>query len=305
MMESKKIIIFGATGLIGRALVKSLIKDDYSLIIVTRNPEKAKKIFPKNVQFQTLNAENYAFMEDAHAVINLAGENIASKRWTKAQKQKIIHSRVNMSKTIISNLNSLKNKPQIYMQASAIGFYPFSSDHSFTETDGKGNSFLSEVVDIWEKETNNLDNGIRCVILRTGVVLSKNGGMLTKVLLPMKFFIGGKLGNGKQWISWIHIEDEINAIKFLLQNPHLQGKFNLCAAHPVQMKTFIKSCGKILKRPTLFAVPAFIIRTIFGQMGKETILGSQKVLPKKLIDAGFDFQYNTVEIALQNLIYRK
>lgn len=300
----RKVIIFGATGLIGRELVSRLITS-YKVHVITRNANKAREIFIDLVQIFDFNADLKNILNDSYAVINLSGENIAAKPWTKAQKHKIIDSRTNTSKKIIDILNSLHIKPKVYVQASAIGFYPFSIQKTYYESDEKGNSFLSKVVDLWEKEIELLDNSIRSIILRSGVVLSTEGGMLQKMLIPLKFFVGGPLGHGKQWISWIHVEDEINAIQFLMENEDVNGSFNITSPHSITMNQFVKAIGKILKRPVFLRVPAFVIKFLFGQMGRETILGSQKVFPKKLLDTNFKFKYPTINEALNNLLNEK
>jgi uncharacterized protein len=302
MNSKKRIVIFGATGLIGKELVNLLVSSNYRVEIFTRNFDNAKKDFLSNVKIHMINAELRSILENTYAVINLSGENIAAKPWSNVQKQKILDSRVITSRNIVSALNSLNNKPKVYVQASAIGYYPFSYENTFTENDRPGNSFLSEITEKWENETQMLDGSIRKIIIRTGVVLSNKGGMLPKVITPIRYFIGGILGNGKQWISWIHIDDEVNAIKFLLESESLNGIFNLASPNPLTMKELINKCGAKLHRPTFFTIPSFVIKFLFGQMGEETILGSQKVIPAKLKEAGFKFQFEDMDICLNNLL---
>ncbi len=290
--------IFGGTGLIGRALSEFLITNGYKISIFSRNPEKStinKSEFLSLYPFDDHIIEN---LEGHQIIINLTGENISS-RWTEKKKKKIIDSRVITTKKIIKAINNMKKKPEVYIQASAIGFYPFSKTEIFNESSIKGDSFLSEVVGRWESASQSLDANVRKVIIRKGVVISKHGGMLPKIILPIRLFTGGIPGKGDNWVSWIHIDDVAASVLFLIKNRFLKGIFNLTGPYPVEIKDLILFCGKILRRPVPFKIPHFIIKILFGKMGVETILSSQKVIPKRLLENNYSFSYSNFKEAIE------
>ncbi|HUT45395.1 MAG TPA: TIGR01777 family oxidoreductase [Sedimentisphaerales bacterium] len=302
-----RVVITGATGFIGRALCRALHRD-YEIVALSRNIESARKSIgdmAKVVQWDAKTAAGWAGEADgALAVINLAGENVASGRWNKARKSRILQSRLDATNAVIETIKQLNNKPKAVIQASAIGWYGPRRDEQLDEASTPGKGFLASVCRNVESSAEEIERlGVRCVVIRTGVVLGWDGGAFAKLVKPFRIYLGGYLGSGRQWFSWIHLEDEIAAIKFLMENEHLKGVFNLTAPQPVTMKEFCKILGKVLHRPARLNVPAFAARLAFGEMADEMLLSGQKVLPKRLLNTGFDFKYTTVEQAL-NVITR-
>jgi uncharacterized protein (TIGR01777 family) len=297
-----KVVITGATGFIGRALCKALYKD-YEIIALTRNIESAHKSIgdlAKVVLWDAKTAAGWAEEADgAFAIINLAGENAASGRWNKARKSRILQSRLDAIGAIVETIKQIKNKPKVVIQTSAIGWYGLSLDESFDEDSPLGEGFLASVCRDIESRAEEYERlGVRCAIIRTGVVLGLDGGAFPKMVKPFRLYFGGYLGSGKQWFSWIHLDDEVAAIKFLMENEQLKGAFNLTAPQPVTMKEFSRILGKVIHRPVWFNAPAFAARLALGEMANEMLLAGQKVLPKRLLNTGFDFKYTNVKQAL-------
>lgn len=303
--KSKTIVVIGATGLLGRKIVNTLQAKGYRPFIATRNPAKASKIFGDNVDFFSWNGYDIEVLTQninaCKGAINLAGESIA-KRWTNKSKKQILDSRVNITKAIIDAINACVEPPEVLIQASAIGYYPSDSFAVMDEQGRIGGGFLAKVVKQWEDASLKVDSRMRRVIIRTGVVLSPEGGFLKNVLPSIKFFLGGWFGNGEQMISWIHIDDHANAVCFLLDNKRCYGAFNLVSPNPAKLRTLLSSIGRILRRPVWLPIPSFILRLMFGGMANEVLLSSQSVFPRKLIDAGFKFQYEEVDTALKDLL---
>jgi len=305
-----KILVIGGTGFIGAHLVEKLLEREHEVTIFTRNEKKVRSRFGNRVHVIQWKTDEFMLLQEhahkVHAVINLAGENIAAKKWTAFQKRKILSSRVNIGKSLSHAIQKSQDKPYILLQASAIGFYGFSESKEFTEDSPAGEGFLPMVTKHWEDTIRKVkDDKTRKVFLRTGVVLGKKGGMLPKMLLPFKWWAGGHIGSGKQWLSWIHIDDEVNAIIFLLEKKDSEGTYNLTAPNPVKMKTFAKTLGKTVGKPSWFHVPGFILKAIYGDMAKETMLKGQKVLPQRLLDEGFNFQYKDLKSALKELLNKE
>ena len=284
----------GASGFVGKELYKTLIAENHEVITLVRDLNKChEKAFFWDPEKGVVDS---AVFKDVDAVINLAGENIADKRWSKKQKKKILESRVNATKTLVKALIALKNPPTLLINASAIGIYGNRGDEILTENSLPGTGFLSEVCQKWEAATDPLlDKGIRVVLLRTGLVLSCNGGVLEKMLPIFKLGLGGIIGSGKQYMSFITLYDLISIILFTLSNKDVRGPINGVAKTPITNTVFTKSLGKQLRRFTFFKVPAFILKLLFGQeMANELFLGSSRVVSKKL--EGFDFSYKHPDI---------
>jgi uncharacterized protein (TIGR01777 family) len=300
--DAMKVVITGATGFIGRSLCKELHRD-YEIVALSRNINSARKSIgdiAKVVQWDAKTADGWAEEADgALAIINLAGENLASGRWNNTRKSRILQSRLDAIGAIVETIKHLKNKPKVVVQTSAIGWYGLSLEESFDEDSPPGEGFLASVCRDIESSAKEFEKlGVRCVVIRTGVVLGRDGGAFIKIVKPFRLFLGGYLGSGKQWFSWIHLEDEVAAIKFLMENEHLKGVFNLTAPQPVTLKEFSRILGKEIHRPVWFNAPAFVARLVFGEMADEMLLSGQKVLPKRLLNTGFDFKYTNVKKAL-------
>lgn len=298
-----KIVVAGGTGLIGRALLRELEKREHKIVVLTRNIYAVKYLesdFVKLLKWDARTLDSWMkCFEWADAVINLVGEPLAEKRWTLEQKEKIAGSRVEATKAIVGAIEKAKEKPTVLINASAVGYYGHIETGDIIESFPKGKGFLSDTCYRWEKIANEATNfGTRVVLLRTGMVLAKRGSALKKMILPFMFYIGGVLGSGKQWVSWIHRDDVVKIILFALENKNISGPLNVTAPEPVLMKDFCKLLGKVLERSCWVPVPEFALKMLMGEMA-EIVLTGQKAVPKKLLDAGYHFQYSTIEEALE------
>jgi len=243
-----------------------------------------------------------AKLEGFDTVIHLAGENVAGT-WTKEKKRRIRDSRVTGTKVLVEALGKTQNPPKHFLAASAIGYYGNRGDEILTETSPPGERFLAEVCTAWEAESRKAaDFGARVVFLRTGIVLSKDGGALAQMLTPFGFGVGGVIGSGKQWMSWIAMEDLIAIIHFALENENVRGAVNSTAPNPVTNETFTKTLGEVLNRPTIIPIPEFGVKFIFGEMGETLLLEGCRVIPKKLQDSGFTFKYTELKEALKKAV---
>jgi uncharacterized protein (TIGR01777 family) len=240
--------------------------------------------------------------DGAHAIVNLAGENVSGHVWTDEFKKKIRASRIDAGKAVVEAIKAAKKKPRVVIQASGIGYYGPHGDEELDEENAAGEDFLADVAVQWEASTEPVGkHGTRRAIIRTGVVLSREGGALERMVLPFKLFLGGPLGSGRQWFPWIHISDEVRAIRFLIEQSSASGSFNLAAPNPTTSTEFSRTLGSILKRPALLRVPEFILKIPFGEMASMLVTG-QRALPKRLLEAGFVFSFPTLEGALQELL---
>ena len=304
----KKIIITGGTGFIGTHLTQKLLSKGYSVVVLTRNPSKFLSHTPSltYARWDVNTADGWGdLVNESYAIINLAGESIASTRWTSEKKSKILQSRLNAGSAIIDAIKKATQVPEVLIQASAIGYYGSRSE-SLTETSSPGLGFLPDVAIQWEASTKEATNyGVRHVTIRTGLVLGENDGFL-KFLIPIfKWYLGGYFGDGTQWISWIHIEDEVNAIIHCLENNDIKGPVNAVSPNPAQAKYFYKTLASVLHRPCVFKIPEFTIKLLLGQMAEELILSSQKVHPDVLISTKFNFTYPNLYEALYSLLSKR
>jgi len=302
-----KIIISGASGLIGTALVPSLISQGHTVACLTRDDSQVKKCgnapaVPWDPQGGKIDS---AKLEGLDAVIHLAGENVSSGRWTEEKKARIRDSRVRGTGFLAETLARLARRPKTFICASAIGFYGNRRDEILRETSAPGTDFLAGVCREWEAATLKASEaGIRVAHLRFGVVLSPRGGALAKLLVPFKMGVGGKVGDGKQYMSWITLDDAIGVIEYALKDETLGGPVNVVAPKPVTNSEFTRTLGQVLGRPTLFWVPAFGARLAFGEMADELLLSSARVEPARLQAANYPFRYPELEGALRHLLSR-
>jgi len=299
-----RVIITGGRGLIGRALAENLAKDGHEVIVLSRNPEAAKNL-PKGVRAEKWDGKSAQgwgkFVNGADAIVNLAGATI-SERWSDARKREIRESRVNAGKAIVEAVKSVEKKPHVVIQSSAVGYYGPRGAEEITEDSGAGNDFLAGVCKDWETSTAQLEAlGVRRVIIRTGVVLDKNGGALPRMVTPIRLFVGGPLGSGKQYFPWIHLQDEVAAIRWLSDNPNAKGVYNLSAPRPLTNKEFTQAIGKVLGRPTFMPIPAFAMQAMFGEMST-LLLDGQREVPARLIKEGFKFKFADAAAALRDVL---
>ena len=291
-----KICITGASGLVGSAASQLLQSQGHEVFPLVRRDAKAGEIHwdPDRDQIDA------ASLEGSDAVIHFAGENIATGRWTDEKKARIRHSRVHGTRFLARTLVGLENPPQTFVCASAIGYYGDRADELLDETSGPGTGFLAEVCREWEQASEDAKNaGIRVVRLRIGVVLSRKGGALAKMLLPFKLGVGGRVGSGQQFWSWISLTDLAAAAAFTVTNSEIHGAVNAVAPQPLRNREFTKVLGSVLKRPTIFPMPAFAAKLALGEMAEDLLLSSTQVIPTRLQEAGFEFQHPDLESALR------
>jgi hypothetical protein len=294
-----KVLIAGASGLVGSALIPPLEADGAEVARLVRTTPKPGEIewHPNQGQMDAARLEGF------DAVINLAGENVAGGRWTEEQKRKIHDSRVNGTLLLSEAMAKSGKRPRVFLCASATGFYGDRDDEVLDEHSESGGGFLAGVCREWEKATEPAAKaGVRVVNLRFGVILSRDGGMLAKLLTPFKMGMGGKVGSGKQFLSWVAIDDVVGAIKLALHDETLRGPLNVVSPNPVTNEAFTKTLGHVLSRPTALAMPAFAARLAFGEMADEMLLASQYVVPKHLADAGYEYKYPELEGALRKYV---
>ena len=293
---SMKILIAGASGLVGSALVPALKADGAEVARLVRSTAG-----PGEIEWHPdrgmIDASALAGFE---AIINLAGDGIADGRWTEEKKRRILNSRVYGTRLLSETMAKLAKPPRVFMCASATGFYGNRGDEVLDEQSESGNGFLAGVCREWEQATEPAAKaGVRVVNLRFGPILAREGGMLTKLLTPFRLGLGGKVGSGKQYISWVAIDDAVGAMKLALSDETLRGPMNVLSPNPVTNQIFTKTLGHVLSRPTFMAMPAFAARLAFGEMADEMLLVSQRVIPKRLNDAGYEFEYPELEGALR------
>lgn len=301
------VLVSGASGMLGNALRYALVPRGHSWSMLVRRPvqDPDREVF-WDIPGGKLDVNHLA---GSHAVVHLAGENVGEGRWSAKKKQKILRSRIDSTKLLADSIAKMKLKPKVFVCASAIGIYPdqrkLPDDEQgpLTEDSPHGDGFLADVCKQWEAACKPIaDQGIRVVNLRFGVILSPKGGALAKLLLPFKVGAGGKLGNGRQVMSWVSLPDAANAVIFALENESVEGPVNVVAPKPVTNEEFTKTLGSILVRPTFAAVPGFAAKLAFGQMADEMLLASQTVAPTKLKAAGFGFQHGDLEKALRAVL---
>ncbi len=301
-----KIIVAGGSGFLGSALLKKLKEAGHNVLLLTRNPERAKQSSPPSLQIQEWDARSSGpwtqHVDGADAVVNLCGASIAGGRWTRKRKELIASSRIDPTKILVEAMAQAKQKPSALVNASAVGYYGHVEYVDVAEDFPKGSDFLAETCNHWEREARAAEKlGVRVIMIRSGVVLAKHGGALPKLLFPFRLFIGEPLGSGRQWFPWIHLEDEISAILFALENSKLSGPVNLAAPDPVTMKQFCSALGRAMHRPSWAPVPSFVLRAILGEMA-DVLLTGQKVVPRKLLEAGYRFRFPKLDEALRDIL---
>jgi len=297
-----KVAVAGASGLIGKPLVASLESRGFEVArLVRTSPKDTSREIEWHPDQGAIDA---AGLEGTDAIMNLAGDGIADGRWTEEKKRRIHDSRVNGTRLLSKTIAGLSRKPKTFICASAIGFYGERGNEWVDEKSTSGKGFLADVCRDWEQATETAEAaGIRVVKLRLGVVLTKDGGIMASMLRPFKLGLGGKLGSGKQYLSWVTIEDTGAAFNFILDHGELRGPINVVAPHPATNEEFTKALGRVLSRPTFMAMPAFAARLVFGkEMANEMMLSSTRVAPKVLKDAGFKFQYPEIEGAVRAML---
>lgn len=295
-----RILLTGGTGLIGRHLVSRLLTLGHTVCVVTRSPEKARQMLDARVEIWP-GLQNVSTLDGVDAVVNLAGEPIADKRWTHAQKQKLCDSRWAITQRISELIQASETPPAVLISGSATGYYGDLGEVVVTEEEPPHNEFTHKLCARWEQIASSAQSDrTRVCLLRTGVVLARNGGILGKMVPPFKLGLGGPIGNGRQYLAWIHIDDMVNGILWLLNND-LRGPFNMVSPYPVRNEQFSHALGQALNRPAFLRVPATAIRLLMGE-SSVLVLGGQRALPKRLEAAGFTFRWYDLDEALANIL---
>ena len=300
-----RVIITGGKGLIGRALAGELVAAGHQVVILSRRAEQARRL-PSSVEvvgWDARTAHGWGHLADgAGGIVNLAGENIGQGRWTADRKRRIRESRLNAGQAVVEAVVGAAGRPQVVVQASGIGYYGPTGEEEITEEALRGGDLLGRLAVEWERSTQPVGRlGVRHVVIRTGVVLSAEGGALPRLMLPFRFFLGGPMGRGRQWGSWIHIVDEIRAIRSVLENEAASGPYNLAAPNPLTNGQFARVLGRVMGRPAWLPTPALPLRLLLGEMSAVLLTG-QRAVPRRLLEAGFSFRFPNLEGALQDLL---
>ncbi|CAI8952461.1 Epimerase family protein YfcH [Pseudomonas sp. IT-P12] len=297
------ILLTGGTGLIGRQLCRHWLSHGHRLTVLSRTPEKVAKICGAGVRGVAL-LEDLG-QEPVDAIVNLAGAPIADRPWTSRRKALLWSSRITLTETLLAWMEQREHKPQVLISGSAIGWYGDGGERELTEDSAPViDDFASQLCIAWEETAQRAEGlGVRVVFIRTGLVLSAEGGFLSRLLLPFKLGLGGPLGNGRQWMPWIHIKDEIGLIDFLLHQKSASGPYNACAPKPVRNREFAKTLGSVLHRPAFMPMPALALKVGLGELSS-LLLGGQKALPARLLEAGYTFEFTDLRAALDDLSSR-
>ncbi|TDA64084.1 MAG: TIGR01777 family protein [Clostridia bacterium] len=300
-----RVLVTGGTGLIGSALCASLLRDGHHPVVLSRRPEAARSRLGDGVEVvrwasgEPLPA---VALEDVKAVVNLAGESLGAGRWTAARKEQIMESRREVTRNLVLSIAGSGERARVLVNASAVGYYGPRGDEEVTEKDAPGDDFLARVCRAWEVEACRAEDlGVRVVILRFGIVLARKGGSLPRLVRPFRFFLGGPLGSGRQWVSWVHLADALGLIRLALEEEGLAGPLNVTAPQPVRMEELARTLGRVLGRPSRLRLPAVVLRLALGEMA-DMLLTGQRVLPERALRAGYSFHYPGLEAALRDLL---
>lgn len=301
-----KILITGGTGFVGQRLLKALYNKGHECVVLTRNPEKARHHESTAATFHRWDGSHEevpkAAFEGVEAVVNLMGENIADKRWSESQKEKLRKSRITATNTLVRGIEeNIKGSLKAFISSSAVGYYPVNTGEELTEESEKGSGFLSDLCRDWEGATDSLSKTERKIIMRTGVILGPEAGALNKLLPIFKLGGGGPIGSGEMMMSWISVEDMVHAIVTFLEQEKFKGIYNLVAPKAVTNKVFTKALAKSLNRPAIFPVPPFMLKVVFGEMSS-VLLDSQHVTPKRLLEDGYSFLSPEIHQAMDSLL---
>ena len=301
-----KVLMTGGTGFVGTQLTSRLLREGHEVTILTR-PQKGTESRTPSVSYlqsdPTQKGNWQSAINDHDVILNLAGASIFS-RWTEETKKAIRESRILTTRNLVEGIDPRRAKSMTLFSTSAVGYYGFHGDEELTEDSSPGDDFLARMAVEWETEALKArEKGVRVVITRFGIVLGKGGGALSQMIPLFRKFIGGPIGSGRQWFSWVHMEDLTEAFVFLMRRPEVSGPVNLCSPNPVKNRDLAKALGKALKRPSVIPAPGFMIKLVLGEFGS-VILEGQRVIPKRLLENRFVFNYPGVDKALENIVGR-
>jgi uncharacterized protein (TIGR01777 family) len=301
------VVVAGGSGLIGRALVENLLEAGVEVTVLTRRSDSGKAVpGARRLEWDGRSLGAWAAAVDgAAAVVNLCGENLAAGRWSAARKQRLRSSRIEPTRALVEALRAARARPKLLVQASAVGYYGAGDDRELDESAPAGRGFLPELCVAWEAASVEVESlGLRRALLRSGIVLARRGGALATMLPAFRLGIAGRLGDGRQWLPWIHLDDEVGAIERLLADDSLAGAFNATAPLPVTNAEFTRTLARTLRRPAVLPVPRFVLALLFGEMG-EVLLQGQRAVPHRLLAAGHRFRYPELDGALAALLRRR
>jgi uncharacterized protein (TIGR01777 family) len=300
-----KLLITGATGLVGTALVKSLRRDGHFVARLLRKKIEAQQQTKQgcDLEWDAQSGEFGALAQDADAVVNLAGASVADRRWSADRRALLRSSRIETTRGLVIALEKMRSRPKVLISASATGYYGSRGDEELTEQNSTGTDFLARLAEEWETEALRARAlGIRVVLARFGIILARHGGALPKMMLPIQMFVGGKLGAGTQWMSWVALEDAVRAIRFALENEAVSGAINIVAPQPVTNADFTRILARVMHRPAFFSVPASVLRLLLADMADEMLLASQRAVPGVLQQSGYQFLHNDLSSTLAAML---
>jgi hypothetical protein len=304
---ARRVVVTGGTGFIGRTLVERLIERGYEVVVLSRNPARVSALFGGEARggpWDGASAERWlSYADGAFGVVNLAGDNIAEGRWNAAKKERILRSRLDAGAAVLEAVTSAASRPAVVVQGSAVGYYGSRGEELLDELSAKGAGFLSNVCEAWERSTAGVESlGVRRVVIRTAPVLGARGGFLDRIVPIFRRRLGGVVGRGAAWMPWIELEDEVAAIVFLLEREDLAGAFNLSSPNAVRSREFYRTLARVLRRPAALPIPAFALRALLGEVANELVLAGQRVVPRRLLDAGFRFGSPELEAAFRRFL---
>ena len=292
-----RVAVSGGTGFIGQVLVRRLLQRNDEVLVLSRNPERVR--LGHGIPWSAVNEA-----AGADVVINLAGENVGGGRWTAERKRRILESRLNATDALVEAMRRTPDKRRVFISASAVGYYGLRGDEIVGETSPSGAGFLAEVTRRWEDAARRAENIARLVIFRFGVVFGPNGGALQKMLLPFQLGVGGPIGSGRQWMSWVDLEDVLRAMEWAIDRQQVKGTYNITAPEPVRNRDFARALGRVVHRPSFMPTPGFVLRLVFGQMADEVLLGGQRVMPSRATAEGLTFNYAAPDASLRHVLSR-
>ena len=300
------IIVAGGTGFIGRALVRRLAEEGHAVSVLTRNPSAAGSVLPEGARALQWDGKTagpwVSEVERADAILNFAGEPIADRLWTGARKERLWRSRTEATAALVDAIDRSSRRPRVLVNASGVDYYGDVPEGDVTETDGPSSMFLGRLCNEWETVAGQAGQyGVRVARIRIGLVLGDNGGVLARMVLPFRFFVGGPLGSGRQWVSWIHREDLIGAVLHILGRPDLSGPFNLTTPNPVTMDEFSAGLGDSLRRPSWVRIPPFMLRGLLGELST-VVLSGRRAIPVRLMASGYTFRFPVLRPALEDIV---